>query len=56
MAGRKSSVWRRNPSPKFYGEVMSALRELDLPVEINTTPNEVDPAIPFEQNEKNSVL
>src|SRR5437763_1105830 len=39
----------------FYNEVMSALRELDLPVEINTMPNEVDPAIPFEQNEKNSV-
>jgi hypothetical protein len=39
---------------KFYGEVMSALGELDLSVEINTTPNEVDPAIPFEKNDKNS--
>jgi hypothetical protein len=38
----------------FYGEVMRALRELDISVQINTTPNEVDPAIPFEQNEKNS--
>lgn len=38
----------------FYKEVMTALRELNLPVEINTTPNEVDPAIPFEKNEKNS--
>ncbi len=38
----------------FYGEVMGALRELDLPVEINTTPNEVEPAIPFEKNETNS--
>lgn len=38
---------------KFYGEVMKALCELDLPVEINTTPNEVDPAIPFEQDDKN---
>jgi len=38
----------------FYGEVMSALRELDLPVEINTTPNEVEPAIPFEKNETNA--
>src|SRR5882762_8097086 len=26
---------------KFYREVMGALRELDLSVEINTTPNEV---------------
>ena len=38
----------------FYREVMNALEVLELPVEINTTPNEVDPAIPFEQNEKDS--
>jgi hypothetical protein len=38
----------------FYREVMGALRELEMPVEINTTPNEVDPAIPFEQNEKDA--
>jgi hypothetical protein len=36
----------------FYGEVMNALAELEFEVEINTTPNEVDPAIPFEENEK----
>jgi uncharacterized protein DUF5996 len=35
----------------FYRETMSAIRELDFAVEINTTPNEVDPAIPFEKNE-----
>jgi hypothetical protein len=35
----------------FYREVMGALRELEVPVHINTTPNEVDPAIPFEENE-----
>jgi len=38
----------------FYREVIAALRELEIPVEINTTPNEVDPAIPFEQNEKDA--
>ena len=38
----------------FYREVMDALGELEIPVEINTTPNEVDPAIPFEENEKDS--
>ncbi len=38
----------------FYGEVMAALGELEVPVEINTTPNEVDPAIPFEQNRTDS--
>ena len=35
----------------FYREVMKALEVLEIPVQINTTPNEVDPAIPFEQNE-----
>jgi hypothetical protein len=35
----------------FYHEVMSALRELDFAGKINTTPNEVDPAVPFEENE-----
>lgn len=39
---------------RFYGEVMNALRELDLPISINVTPNEVDPAIPFDQNDKNA--
>jgi hypothetical protein len=39
---------------KFYGEVMEALRKLDFSVEINTTPNEVDPAIPFEQDQVNA--
>jgi len=38
----------------FYREVMTALHSLGIAVEINTTPNEVDPAIPFERNEKNS--
>jgi len=35
----------------FYREVMSTLGGLKVPIEINTTPNEVDPAIPFEKNE-----
>ena len=38
----------------FYREVMNALADLEMPVEINTTPNEVDPAIPFEKNETDS--
>ena len=38
----------------FYHEVMSALRDLDFAVKINTTPNEVDPAIPFEKNESDA--
>jgi hypothetical protein len=38
----------------FYREVMDALQELEISVEINTSPNEVDPAISFEKNEKDS--
>ena len=38
----------------FYREVINLLEVLELPVEINPTPNEVDPAIPFEQNETDS--
>ncbi|HSV62451.1 MAG TPA: DUF5996 family protein [Chthoniobacterales bacterium] len=44
----KSVAW-------FYREVMSTLADLNVPVEINTTPNEVDPAIPFEKNETDAV-
>ena len=35
----------------FHREVMSALADLQIAVKINTTPNEVDPAIPFEEHE-----
>jgi hypothetical protein len=38
----------------FYREVMNGLTDLGLSVQINTTPNEVDPATPFEKNEKDS--
>jgi hypothetical protein len=36
----------------FYGEVMAALSELKIDTRINTTPNEVEPAIPFDQDDK----
>src|SRR5262245_48699626 len=34
---------------QFYGELMATLAELDLPVRIRTTPNEVTDPIPFER-------
>jgi hypothetical protein len=34
----------------FYEQVMAALRELDVRVRINPSPNEVDPAIPFAED------
>src|SRR5712692_3652772 len=36
----------------FYREIMNALSELKIDISINTTPNEVEPAIPFEQDEE----
>src|SRR5262249_16389456 len=39
---------------KFYEEVLLALRDLGFAVTINGTPNEVDPAIPFADNEKDA--
>ena len=55
-SGGREKIIRLAPKSvaEFYREVMSALRDLNLSVEINPMPNEVDPAIPFEQNEKNS--
>ncbi len=34
----------------FYGEIMTTLRELRVPVRIHTRPNEVEAPIPFEQD------
>ena len=36
----------------FYREVMAGLSELQIDTTINTTPNEVEPAIPFQQDDK----
>jgi Family of unknown function (DUF5996) len=37
---------------EFYRSLMKALQDLDLAVTINTTPNEIQDAIPFEQDEQ----
>jgi hypothetical protein len=51
-AGKEENISLKPKSvAAFYREVMAALHKADIPVQINTTPNEVDPAIPFEQNE-----
>jgi hypothetical protein len=36
---------------QFYQKLMSILRELNLPISINTTPNELPNPIPFERDE-----
>src|SRR4051812_13713726 len=43
---------RPQPVAKFYREVMNALDEMELRVTINTTPNEIQDAIPFDQDEQ----
>src|SRR5258707_896858 len=40
------------PVANFYREVMNALAEMELPVTINTTPNEIENPIPFAQDEE----
>jgi len=36
----------------FYREVIAALSELKIDTTINTTPNEVEPAMPFDEDDK----
>ena len=43
---------RPQPVAKFYREVMNALAEMELPVTINMTPNEIENPIPFDQDEE----
>jgi hypothetical protein len=40
------------PVARFYAEVMDALDELDIETRIHAAPNEVDPAIPFAQDDR----
>jgi hypothetical protein len=50
----KTVPLRAQTVAQFYRAVMDALRELGIEVQINTTPNEVDPAIPFDQDDKHA--
>jgi hypothetical protein len=52
--GLRTIPLRAQTVAEFYRAVMDALRDLGIEVQINTTPNEVDPAIPFEKNEGDS--
>jgi len=54
-AGKEENILLKPKSvAAFYREVMAALHKVEIPVEISPTPNEVEPAIPFEQNETDS--
>src|SRR3954454_9235382 len=43
---------RPQPVAKFYREVMNALAEMELPVTINVTPNEIENPIAFDEDEE----
>jgi len=43
---------RPQPVANFYGEVMNALADMELPVTINPRPNEIEKAIPFDQDDE----
>ncbi len=52
--GERRLALEAMPVSRFYAEIMAALRALDLPVSISTTPNEVETAIPFEDDRTHS--
>jgi hypothetical protein len=43
-----------NSVAQFYAETMAALAELDIQTRIHSTPNEVDPAIPFAEDHEHA--
>ena len=49
-ADQRSIALRPCAVADFYAEIMATLRELRLPVRIHTKPNEIETAIPFEQD------
>jgi hypothetical protein len=46
---------RRRTVADFYGAVTEMLREVGMPVEINTTPNEIPDAIPFPDDDRHDL-
>jgi hypothetical protein len=52
--GKRRLPLKAQPVRDFYRALMSTLHELDLEVKISETPNEVEEAIPFSQDEKHA--
>jgi hypothetical protein len=50
----KTIPLRKQSVAQFYRAVMDALRDLGIEVQINTMPNEVPDALPFDQDDKHS--
>ena len=51
---RRTLPLKQQTTAEFYAAVMTALEELNLAVEINPVPNEVDPAIPFAEDREHA--
>jgi hypothetical protein len=52
--GQREVALVSRPTAEFYAETMRALGELGLEVSIDPRPNEVDPAIPFDQDHEHA--
>jgi len=50
--GRRTIPLKPQSVAEFYGTVMKTLSDLELPVTIHTVPNEIEHAIPFDQDEE----
>jgi hypothetical protein len=48
--GGREVVLAAKPVARFYAEVMEAMNELGIPTEIRRVPNEVETAIPFDED------
>ncbi|WP_448639393.1 DUF5996 family protein [Geodermatophilus sp. URMC 63] len=52
--GGRAITLARKPVAQFYAETMGALAELGLHTRIHARPNEVDPAIPFAEDDRHA--
>src|SRR4051794_558905 len=52
--GDRAVALASRPVAQFYAETMSALEELGIRTHIWATPNEVDPAIPFAEDDRHA--
>jgi Family of unknown function (DUF5996) len=52
--GSREVILEPEPVARFYAETMAALGELGIDTRIRARPNEVDPAIPFAEDDRHA--
>jgi hypothetical protein len=52
--GARAVVLAARPVAQFYAETMGALDDLGIPARIHARPNEVDPAVPFAEDDRHA--